>query len=69
MAKKVVLKINGMHCTSCALAIDGTLEDTEGVLQSNTKYAKQETEISFDEEKLSKDKIIEIIKRVGYEAH
>jgi len=29
--QKIKLKINGMHCVSCAMNIDGDLEDTEGV--------------------------------------
>ena len=57
-----------MHCTSCALSIDMELEEKEGVLESNTNYAKQVTEATFDEEKMSDKKIIEIIKNVGYTA-
>lgn len=57
-----------MHCTSCAMNIDGELEDTEGVKSSNTNYAKQSTEVEYDEEKLDENKIIEIIKNVGYTA-
>lgn len=67
MIKKVILKINGMHCTSCAMNIDGELEDTEGVVSSNTNYAKSTTEVSFDQKRLSEDQIIEVIKNVGYE--
>lgn len=66
--KKIKLKIDGMHCTSCAMNIDGELEDTEGVKQSNTNYAKQSTEVEFDEKKLDEKKVIEIIKSVGYSA-
>ena len=66
--KKLKLKITGMHCTSCAMNIDGELEDTEGVKQSNTNYAKQETAVEFDEKKLDEGKVIEIIKSVGYRA-
>lgn len=66
--KKIKLKIEGMHCTSCAMNIDGELEDTDGVKNSNTNYAKQHTEVEFDEEKLDETQIIEIIKKVGYKA-
>ena len=66
--KKMKFKITGMHCTSCAMNIDGELEDTEGVKQSNTNYAKQETEVEFDEKKLDEKKVMEIIKSVGYTA-
>ena len=61
-------KITGMHCTSCAFNIDGELEDTDGVEEANTNYAKAETEVKFDPEKVSVDKIIKLIKTVGYTA-
>ncbi|MBP9719057.1 MAG: heavy-metal-associated domain-containing protein [Candidatus Levybacteria bacterium] len=66
--KKLVLKIKGMHCGSCAMSIDGDLEDTEGVKASNTSYAKQETEVEFDEKKIDEEKIKDIIKSTGYTA-
>lgn len=67
-SKKIKLTITGMHCTSCAFNIDGELEDTEGVKASNTNYAKAVTEVEFEEDKITYIKIIEIIKKVGYEA-
>lgn len=66
--KKLKLKISGMHCTSCAMNIDGELEDTEGVRCSSTSYAKAVTEVEFDEEKITHVKIIAIVKKVGYVA-
>ena len=65
--KKLKLKIEGMHCTSCAMNIDFGLEDL-GVKSAKTSYAKQETEIEFDEEKIKPQKIIEQIKKTGYKA-
>ncbi len=64
--KNLKLKIEGMHCTSCAFDIDGQLEDTEGVVESNTNYAKSETEVKFDESKLGDKKIIDTIQKIGY---
>ena len=65
---KLKLKIDGMHCSSCAMNIDGELEDTEGIISSNTNYAKQHTEVEYDQDKINDKNIIEIIKRVGYQA-
>lgn len=65
---KIKLKITGMHCTSCAMNIDGELEDTEGIKESSTNYAKAQTEVKFDSEKITEKKVIEIIKKVGYTA-
>lgn len=62
------LKIEGMHCASCALNIDMDLEDLEGVEKAQTSYAKQVTTVEFDKEKIDKNKIIDQIKQTGYEA-
>lgn len=68
MKKKILLKIVGMHCTSCAFNIDGELEDTAGVIESKTNYAKQQTEVTFEQEKVTEKKILQIIEQVGYDA-
>jgi len=65
--KNLKLKLQGMHCSSCAMDIDGELEDN-GVQESRTSYAKSTTDIKFDPEKISEDEIIQIIKRIGYSA-
>ncbi len=68
MAKKVILKITGMHCTSCAMNIDGDLEDfVKGVKSAKTNYAKQETEVEFEEE-VKIEQIIAQIEETGYRA-
>ena len=62
--KTVKLNIFGMHCTSCAMNIDGELEDTEGVKEAKTNYAKQQTQVTFDPDKVSVDKMISIIRKI-----
>lgn len=62
------LKIEGMHCSSCAMSIDFDLEDLDGVKTASTNYARQETEVEFDEEKIDIAKIINQIKKTGYRA-
>jgi copper chaperone CopZ len=44
--------------------IDGELEDTEGVKEAKTNYAKQQTEVTYDPEKISVDKMISIIRGI-----
>lgn len=65
---KKKLKIEGMHCSSCCLAIDMDLEDLEGIINVKTSYAKAETEIEFDPAKLDEEQILQTIKKSGYEA-
>jgi Cu+-exporting ATPase len=66
MITTLKLKIDGMHCTSCAMDIDGTLEDTEGVIEASTNYAKSETEVKLDSTKMDKEKITSLISTLGY---
>lgn len=68
MVKTIVLNIKDMHCSSCAMSIDWALEETEGIKSAKTNYAKSQTQVEFDPDKLSDKKIIAIISRVGYSA-
>lgn len=65
---KCKLKIEGMHCTSCAMNIDFDLEDIDGVKSANTNYAQSMCEVEYEEKKLDEKKIIESIKKTGYTA-
>lgn len=62
----VTLKIDGMHCASCSLNIDGDLEDTPGVIRSTTSYAKSETIIEFDPAKVDEVTLRKIIEKLEY---
>jgi len=66
--KKIQLHITGMHCTSCAMSIDGDLEDTKGVKKAKTNYAKSTTEVEFDPEQVSVEHLCKVIASTGYKA-
>ena len=66
--KKITLKIEGMHCGSCVMNIEGELEDTPGIKMSKVNYASQVAEIEFEEKKIDEKKIKEIIQDLGYSA-
>ncbi len=61
-------KIEGMHCTSCAMSIDMDLEDLDGIQEARTSFAKQESVVTFDLDKLDIQKIIAVIGKTGYKA-
>ncbi len=60
--------IKGMHCPSCALNIDGALEDTPGIKRASTSYAKARVTVEFDPAMISKDSIKKVIQEQGYQA-
>lgn len=65
---KKKLKIDGMHCSSCAMNIDFDLEDINGIKSAKTSYAKQESEIEFDEDHVTVDTIFKTVEKTGYKA-
>ena len=40
----------------------------DGVKESNTNYAKAQTEVKYEQEKITEEEIIKVIKKVGYTA-
>jgi len=50
------------------MTIDGDLEDTGKVKSSKTNYAKAQTEVEFDPEKITEKEILGVIKKAGYTA-
>lgn len=63
---KKTFTIEGMHCSSCAMTIDFDLEDLAGVTKAVTSYARQETVVEFEEEKISVSDIVGQIQKSGY---
>lgn len=62
--KKIKLKIEGMHCNSCAMMIENELEDIN--VKARVDFASEKAEVEFDENKISEKKIREAITKLGY---
>jgi len=54
-----------MHCTSCAMVIEGELEDIGA--KASCSYAKQLVDVEYDEKKFSEDAIKKTIQSAGYQ--
>lgn len=65
---KQTFRVEGMHCTSCALNIDEELEELPGIKSSKTSYARQETKVEFDEKVVNEPAIVAAIAKAGYTA-
>lgn len=64
---KLQMRIGGMHCSSCAVNIDLTLEDIPGVVESNTNYTKSLTQLTVKKEVVDIKKIEDVVKEMGYQ--
>lgn len=66
--KKAELSIKGMHCNSCTVLIKDALTETEGVKDAAVDLKNAKATVTFDENKINTDKLLEAIKKEGYEA-
>ena len=62
----ITLKLDGLHCVSCSLNIDGEIGELKGVTSVSTSYAKQETIITYDPLLVKPSQFKSIIKDLGY---
>lgn len=65
---KATLKLEGMHCSACAMNIDFDIEDLDGIKSVKTSYARQECQVEYDASLVSLDQIIDQINQTGYTA-
>lgn len=64
---KLVLKVKGMHCASCAILIDKLLMKQNGVVAVSTSYGAQKVALEFDESKISLEQIDGFVNKLGYD--
>lgn len=67
--KKVVLKIEGMSCPTCAFGLERVLKRLDGVVDANVNYSKKEARVKYKEGKVMVDDMVEAIsKQTGFRA-
>lgn len=68
MAEKLTLAIEGMHCGGCATGIQMVTSALDGVSSAFVDLDSKKGDFEFDSTKVTKEKIIEEIKKLGYTA-
>ncbi|MDP4118268.1 MAG: copper ion binding protein, partial [Bacillota bacterium] len=66
MIQKERIKITGMSCSACANRIEKGLNGVDGVKKANVNFAVENATVEYDDSKVSKDKLIETVKNLGY---
>ncbi|MFA6973316.1 MAG: heavy metal translocating P-type ATPase [Parcubacteria group bacterium] len=65
--KKLVLKVTGMTCASCALNNEKALTKTKGILNANVNFASKKALVEYDDSLLSEDQVKKVIRDNGYD--
>jgi copper chaperone len=67
-SSEIVLAVQGMHCASCGMLIDETLEDLPGVHTSTTSVRAATTTVRLDPSTCTVDTLVVEIATLGYTA-
>jgi copper chaperone CopZ len=62
------LKIDGMHCDSCAVDIKETLEEISGVQRADVSFKGKTALIEFDNQTVEQQTLIKKLQDLGYPA-
>ena len=68
MAETVRIKTTGMHCNSCAMLIQMTLDDVDGVESAVADVASGVTEVVYDPDRVAPAQLAAAIEGAGYGA-
>ena len=60
--------VSGMHCASCGMLIDETVEELDGVASSATDARRGRTVVRFDPAATSPEAIAAAVAAAGYAA-
>ena len=66
VTRTVTIRVGGMTCEGCAVAIEKALKETDGVLEARVSYEKGEAWVKYDDRKVSLRKLREVIKGTGF---
>ncbi len=64
--EKMLLKVQGMHCTACAILIDKTLQKTKGVISAFANYGAEKLNLEFDSDTVTLKEIKDAVSKLGY---
>ncbi len=65
-AKKLIAKVGGMDCGSCAKTIVASLQKTAGIHEVSVSFATERLEVSYNPSQVSEKAIAERVTALGY---
>ena len=62
----IILKVNGMTCAACAKGVEKAVAGLDGVAESSVNFATEKLSLTFDDTKITLEKIADAVKAAGY---
>lgn len=64
----ITLRVEGMHCASCGMLIDDTLEDLAGVIRAETRLRDARSTVQIDPDRCDPQQLVAAVAEAGYTA-
>ena len=64
--KKVLLKIEGMHCAGCSNRLEKILNNVDGVESAKVSLEEKSADIKYNEEEVELNTILQGIEDAGF---
>lgn len=64
---KIILHINGMHCASCAAALEKALSGREGITAAAVNFASGTAAVEYQADRITLKDIVQTVAQAGYE--
>jgi Cu+-exporting ATPase len=65
-SEKIILKIGGMSCASCAATVEKTLRRVEGVSEAAVNFAVEKAAVEYDSSQVKQAELINAVESAGY---
>lgn len=65
-AKKAEIKVSGMNCATCALNIEKSLKNVEGVDEAKVNFGTEQATVKYNPEKVKLSKLENAVETAGY---
>jgi len=65
--KRMILKIGGMSCASCAATVENALKRAEGVYSASVNIATEKASVEYDPMTVTREKFDRVVEEAGYE--
>ena len=62
----MVFPVLGMHCASCALAVENAVKDVDGVADASVNYAGATVSVKFDRQGATPTELVKAVTNAGY---
>ncbi|MFA6429426.1 MAG: cation-translocating P-type ATPase [Patescibacteria group bacterium] len=66
--KTIRFRVQGMHCATCAISTQKSLQKVAGVQEAAVNFASERAQVTFDETKTSLQAVKKAVHDTGYEA-